>query len=382
MNRFIFFIISLLFVSIPLFGQNDYEFSTIVNIPNTEVKDQGASGTCWSYSMLSFIESEMIHKGMQSVDLSEMFVVNMCYLDKAEYYVRMHGSFDFTEGGEAHDVICIMKKYGLVPNDVYSGLKKGSFTNNHKELKDSLSGYLKMIVKQEKLQLNWKQKYQSIVDSFLGVVPDSFIYNNKTYTPLSFASEVVNLNDSDYISITSFTHHPFYEQFILESPDNWMFGSYYNVTIDELEQIVDTALYKGYSVFWGADVSEDGFSQINGLMTMPNINAIKNNKSNISDYQIVYSGFNKPIEQLNITQEMRQKAFDNYETTDDHGMHIVGLVKDQYDNLYYKVKNSWGVFGRYNGYFYVTKSYFRYKTVDILLNKNALPMAIREKLKL
>lgn len=359
-------------------SKQSFSFTPIINLTNTSIKNQGSSGTCWSYSTNSFLESEMIKAGKPAIDLSEMFIVRNAYIEKGKNYVRMHGAVTLGDGGALHDVINMYAKYGIVPQEVYTGLNYGTDINQFGEMAAIQEGVLNAVIKNPNKSLtpNWIKAYTSVVDSYLGEVPEKFTYNGKSYTPQTFAKEVVGLNPQDYIEVSSFKEQPLYEKFVLMVPDNWSFDQVYNVKIKELTDIIDNALKNGYTVAWATDVSEKGFSWKNGVAYIPTKDFTMMNESEKA------SMFNGPKPELEITEDMRQKAFDNYETTDDHGMHIVGLAKDQNGKEYYIVKNSWGVSNDYNGYLYVTKNFVQYKTTSILLNKKGLPKDIRQKLEI
>lgn len=359
-------------------SQCKYEFKDIITIPSTSIKDQASSGTCWSFAGISFVESEMMKSGRDSLNLSEMYVVNKCYLFKGERAVRYHGQNSFGGGGALEDVLWVMDNYGLVPESVYTGLQYGKEEHNHGELDAVLSSLISTVSKRKGLTEGWKKAYKSVVESYLGVTPETFEYEGKKYTPLTFSEERIGLKRSDYIAITSFTHHPFYKEFILEVPDNWMYDVVMNVKLDELVSIVDNALQNGYSVLWGADVSESGFYWKEGVAIVPETETKNMTESELArwveldDKDKQRYGATSPVKEKTITQDMRQEAFDNYTTTDDHGMHIVGMAKDKEGKEYYKVKNSWNKSNQKDGYLYVSKAFFRYKTIDIVVNKAAL----------
>lgn len=378
------------------FSQNDtiknkkdghYYFTLVKDIEALDVQSQGRTGTCWSFSSLSFLESEIIRKGKKPVSLSEMFIVRNAYLEKAITYVRMHGQFNFAAGGAFHDIPYIIKKYGIVPEEIYQGLNYGADKHNHAEMDAVLKAMVDEIVKnpQRKLTTSWKEAINGVLDAYLGKLPTEFEFKGKKYTPKSYA-ESLGLNMDDYVAIGSFTHHPFYQTFVLEVPDNWGFGSIYNVPLNEMEQIINDAVMNGYSVAWGSDVSEKGFSFSNGLAIVPKDEATikvkgRDNK-HFSDAgaEKISDAFDEPVEEKEITQEMRQEAFDNYETQDDHGMHITGIVKDQKGTKYYIVKNSWGTENDCDGYFYASEAYVKYKTIDFMIHKDALSKEMKNKL--
>jgi len=370
--------------------EEGYKFTTIVDLPATSIKDQYRSGTCWSFSSMSFLESEMLRLGKDTADLSEMFAVRLCYSDKAIKYVRLHGFLNFGGGGAFHDVTYVLKKYGMVPEEAYKGLNYGEDNHVHGELDEVLKDYVDGVIKNKnkKISTAWHNGFDGILDAYLGKLPEEFEVNGKTYTPQSYAKEVVGLNPDDYVEITSFTHHPFYTKFAIEIPDNWLWDDVYNVPLEDLKEIFHYALEKGYTIAWGADVSEKGFSFRKGIAIVPDENVkdmaglerAKWEKMTKSEREQMLYNFDGPVKEKEITQEMRQKAFDNYKTTDDHGMHITGMVKDQTGKIFYKVKNSWNTNNKYNGYFYASEPFVLYKTMDIMIHKDALPKEIRKKL--
>ena len=370
-----------------------YQFTPIKEIPCTTVKDQNRSGTCWSFSGLGFLEAELIRLGKPTVDLSEMFIVYHSYSDKAVKYVRLHGSLNFSAGGAFHDVTNVIKKYGIVPEEVYTGLNYGEEKHVHGELDRVLLDQVKAVVENpnKKLTTAWYEVLSSTLNTYFGELPEKFDYQGKEYTPQSFAKDFVGLNMEDYVEISSYTHHPFYSQFIIEVPDNWSWDHVYNVPMNEMAEIIDNSINTGYTVAWAADVSEKGFStSLKGVAVIPMVD-----KANMTDAEItkwekqtekekneeLYKLSNPGKEKV-ITQELRQKDFDNYLTTDDHGMLIMGTAKDQAGNIYYKVKNSWGDYNEYEGYFYASKPYVDYKTMSIMVHKDAIPKNIRKKLNL
>ncbi|MCC7332274.1 MAG: aminopeptidase [Flavobacteriales bacterium] len=364
-----------------------YIFSVVKDLEALDVQSQGKTGTCWSFSTLSFIESEVIRKGKKPVSLSEMFVVRNTYFEKAMNYVRMHGKNNFSAGGAFHDIPYIIKKYGIVPEEIYKGLNYGEDKHNHSELDAILKATVDEIIKnpQRKLTTSWKDAVNGILDAYLGKIPTEFTFEGKKYTPITYA-ESLGLNMNDYVVIGSFTHHPFYETFVIEVPDNWSFSSIYNVKIDEMMQILDEAIMKGYSVAWGSDVSEKGFSFNNGLAIVPEdestikIEGRDNKHFSDAGAEKISNAFIEPVKEKQITQEMRQEAFDNYETQDDHGMHITGIAKDQTGTKYFIVKNSWGAENYTKGYFYASETYVRYKTIDYMIHKDALSPEMKKKL--
>jgi bleomycin hydrolase len=367
---------------------SNYEFTVVKNLDATPVQNQGRTGTCWSFSTLSYFESELMRQGKGEHVLSEMWIVRNTYFEKAVQYVRMHGTVNFGEGGAFHDVPHIIDKYGIVPEADYHDVPIGEGgTRNHSELETILKSTLDGIIKSKKLSKNWKKAVNGILDAYFGPKPTEFKVNGKKYTPKSFAKHL-GFEGSDYVGVASFTHHPFYSSFVLEVPDNWAYGSVYNVPMNDLMSIIDDALMNGYSLAWASDVSEKGFAYRDGLALVPKKADIKTkgkDNKNFSDAGAKKEAniFNTPGEELEITQEMRQEAFDNFETTDDHGMHITGIVRDQNGKKYYIVKNSWGTaHNDCDGYFYASEAFVKYKTMDILIHKDALSKKMRKKLKL
>ena len=355
--------------------QKYYQIKPVFAIGVTDVKEQGHSGTCWSYTGASFLESEMIKKGKQPVDLAEIYTARKVYLEKAINYLRMHGALTWGDGGELHDVINIYRKYGAMPQIAYTGLINGATKNNFKEMQKDLEGYLKDIVASEKVPANWKEVFEQKLDTYLGAVPKTFMYNGKMYDPQSFAKEVVGLQDEKYIEMLSVEHKPKYQNTLMAVPDNWSYDYAFNVNMEDIIRTIDYALSKGYTVAWAADVSEKYFSWKNGLAIVPEKDYNDLSAQEQKDYFHVYWN------EKTITPEMRQKAFDNYETTDDHAMHIVGLAKDQNGREYYIVKNSWGTNNDNQGYLYVSKNYVRYKTMAIMLNLKGTPKDLVKKYK-
>lgn len=366
-----------------------YLFTKVVNYDATPVQDQSSTGTCWTFSALSFFESELLRTGKGTHNLSEMFVVRYGYIDKAEKYVRMHGKSNFGQGGSFWDIPYVIKNYGIVPEEAYSGKNYGGGEkHNHAELEAMLSAMVKTVTEnpQQKLTTSWKKAYTSVVDAYLGTIPENFTYQGKKYTPATYASSL-GLNMDDYVTISSYTHHPFYQKFILEVEDNWASQSVYNLPMDDMMTVLNNALNTGYTVAWATDVSEKGFSFKNGLAIVPeDENTVTkkgedNKHYNNSGADKTGTPFDAPCLEKTITQQSRQEAFDSYQTTDDHGMHITGIYKDQTGKVFYRVKNSWGV--KHNdcdGYLFASETYVKYKTMDIMVHKNALPADIKKKL--
>lgn len=375
----------------PKVDPNKPVFTIVKENPITSVKDQNRSGTCWAYSTLSYFESEILKSTGKTYDLCESFVANKDYMDRAVQVVRYHGDMQFAQGGSAYDVYYVLKNYGICPEDAmpFPGSLYGDSLNNFNEFFSLLEPYVEGIAtnKASKISGQWKVGFQGILDAYLGKCPENFTYEGKNYTPKSFASSL-GLNMDDYVTITSYTHHPFYSQFVVEVQDNWRNPASYNLPMDEMMQIIDNAVMNGYTVAWGGDVSESGFTR-DGLAYM--IDAKKMQSLQGSDMArwlglsaakrrnlIDSLGCNVP--EVQPTQEMRQERFDNWELTDDHGMLIYGIAKDQNGKEYYMVKNSWGEAGKYKGTWYMTKTFIAANTMDYMVNKNAIPANIRKKM--
>ncbi len=367
-----------------------YQFKITHEVESTSVKNQFRSGTCWTFATASFIESELLRLNKGKYDISEMYFVRMGYHDHAIQYVRFHGKLNFSSGAEGWDVMNLIRKYGFVTENAYPGLAYGETKHVHGEMDKILDNYVNAIIENKNIKLSpvWINAFDKILDTYLGDLPETFEVNSKSYSPVDFRDKL-SFNPDDYIAITSFTHHPFYSSFIFESPDNWSFGKTYNVPIDELIQIIDNAIKNNYSIAWAADVSEKGFSFQNGLALIPqkeikSLNGLEKSKwDQLSDKQksnTIYS-FDYYLPEQEISQEKRQLAYDNYQTTDDHLMHIIAIAVDQNGKKFYKVKNSWGVEGsKYNGFFFASTPYVKYKTMSIMLNKNALTKDMAKKL--
>ena len=390
-------------VSLSMMGQTDtakvasdtiegFRFTTVDSIAITPVKDQNRSGTCWSFSAIGFLESELLRMGKGVYDLSEMFVVHHTMVDRAEYVVRMYGNAQFAPGGSAYDVIYCLKHYGIVPQSAMPGIQYGSSPADtlpvHTEIDAVAGGMVDAMTSSrlKKLTPVWKNALSAVYDTYLGKCPETFSYEGKEYTPQSFAAEL-GLNPEDYVSITSYTHHPFYSTFALEVPDNWRMDQMYNVPLDEMMAVIDNALANGYTVEWAADVSEMGFTR-KGIGVVPEEAKMADLSGSDAARWLGLSASDKreeltkkPMPEKEITQEIRQQAFDNWETTDDHGMLIFGTAKDQNGKRYYMVKNSWGTQkSDYKGIWYVSEAYMKYKTNDVMVHKNAIPEDIRKKL--
>ena len=366
-------------------------FTTIKEIPVTSMKDQNRSGTCWDYSTISFFEAEILKATGKSYDLCESFVANKTYMERAIQVVRYHGDCQFAQGGSAEDVLATMKTHGIVPEGTmpFPGSLYGDSLNNFNEFFSLLEPYVEAISKSsaKKISNQWKVGLQGILDAYLGKCPEEFTFEGKKYTPKSFMASL-GINLDDYVSITSYTHHPFYSAFAVEVQDNWRFPLSYNVPMDEMMQIIDNAIDNGYTVAWGGDVSEEGFTRQGLAYAVDSKAAVslagsdmakwlkldKQKKTNIID------SIGCTVPEIVPTQQLRQDRFDNWELTDDHGMHIYGVAKDQNGKEYYMVKNSWGETGDYKGTWYMTKAFIAANTMDFLINKNAIPAEIRKKL--
>lgn len=366
---------------------SNYRFTAVANVEATQVQDQCRTSTCWSYSSLSFVESELLRSGKGYHNLSEMYIVRCAYIEKAITYIRMGGKHQFDEGGEFHDIPTIIKKYGVVPEEAYKGIEYGETRHNHSEMVAMLKGMLDNLkdMPQGKLTPVWTDAIAGVVDAYLGAVPEKFTYQGKEYTPLEF-SKSLGLNMDDYVVLTSFTHHEMNKPFVIEVADNWAMASAYNVALDDMISTMETGLKKGYSFAWAADVSEKGFSFYDGLGIVPQEDSMVQQKSkdskgfNNPGGERGGYGFANPVAEKTITPELRQKAFDEQTTTDDHGMHITGMVKDQSGKNYYIVKNSWGTSNYLQGYLYVSENYVRYKTICVMVHKDALSKDLKKKL--
>ena len=370
-------------------AQEGYKFTDQKVVKTVPITNQYRSGTCWCFSTLSYLEEEIMAVGGEQMTLSQMWVVRHAYFDKAVKYVRLHGNLNFAVGGAAHDVTEMIAKYGIVPREVYTGQNYGTELPEFNEIDDVLKAYVEAIVKNGngKLTPVWQDGLNAILDSYFGKRPETFTYKGKEYTPKSFA-ESLPIKMEDYIEFSSYTHHPFYSTFILEVPDNWMWHSMYNLPVGEMMQVLDAALEAGRPVAWGTDVSEKGFSRTKAIGVIPEeveknsigSDAERWGKLTDAEKQAMINNLEGPMKEKTITQEMRQEAYDNYLTTDDHGMVIVGTATDQEGNPFYKVQNSWGESGPYKGFYYFSRPFVEYKTMDIMVNKNIVPKEILKKL--
>ena len=366
-------------------------FTVVKEIPITSIKDQNRSGTCWDYSTLSFFEAEILKKTGRTYDLCESFVANKTYMDRAIQVVRFHGDCQFAQGGSAYDVLYVLKNYGICPEDAmpFPGSLYGDSLNNFNEFFSVMEPYVASVAKStaKKISNQWKVGLQGILDAYLGKCPEKFNYQGKEYTPKSFASSL-GLDWNDYVSITSYTHKPFYTAFPVEVQDNWRFPSSWNLPMDEMMQVIDYAVSQGYTVAWGGDVSEDGFTR-QGLAyaidekkaeSLAGSDMARWLKMTAQKKRSIIDSLGCKVPEIVPTQEMRQERYDNWELTDDHGMLIYGIAKDQNGKEYYMVKNSWGESGDYKGIWYMTKAFIAANTMDFLVNKNAIPADIRKKL--
>ena len=370
-----------------------YQFTPDKVLEISPVQDQAMTGTCWSFSGTGFLDSEVYRLTGKRVLLSPMYSVAWSYKDKARDYVRYQGNLNFAQGGGFGDVLAVLKSHGVVPFEEYTGLQAGEKRYNHNELEAMGKGYVQTIVR-EMMKANsrsahWAKGFDAIVDSYLGVPPTSFKFDGKEFTPESFA-EYLKLDADNYISLTSFTHHPFYEPFVLEIPDNWRHGQSYNLPIEEFMEVIDYAIDHGYTVAWGTDVSELGWSR-EGYAVLPDVEAAASSRGSDMERWLGSAGGDRramisqlikdpATPEIKVTQEYRQEGFDNLSTTDDHGMLIYGKAHDQNGKPFYMVKNSWGTNIGYDGLWYCSRAFVAGKTIGITIHKDALPEAIRTKL--
>ena len=370
------------------YGQPEtgYNFEIVKQIKTTPVKDQQRTGTCWSYATTSFIENELMRMGKPEVILSPMFFVRHAYVSKAERFVRFQGTNNFGQGGQAHNVMDIIKSYGFIPEASYSGNNYGEDQHVHSEFEAVLSSMVDAVIKNKnrKLSTAWKPALESVTDSYLGAIPLEFEFEGEKFTPKNFASHM-GFNPDDYVELTSYSHHPYYQSVILEIPDNWAHKPYYNIPIDELIEVIENAIKNGYTVCWDGDTSEKGFKYSKGLAVLPQAKVEEMNDSEQAKWSEVpkdslmmklYS-FAEIVPEINANQKYRQETFDNYQTTDDHLMHIVGISKDSKGTQYFITKNSWGNDDHiYEGFLHMSEQYVRGKTVAILVHKDAIPTKI------
>lgn len=366
--------------------QEEKKFSTVVDIPTTTVKNQQSTGTCWCYAGISYIETELLRLGAPEIDLSEMYIVRLAYTQKAKRYFRVHGKGNYSEGGQAHDVLNVIKENGFVPEAVYSGNRYGSDFHIHKEMVKSTKSMLDEIVKKPNRVITpvWEESVNGVLDTYMGKTPKTFTYEGTETTPAAYA-EKLGFNTEDYIEITSYNHHPFYEKVNLEIPDNWSDDLYYNVPMDEMMDVINYALNNGFSVCWDGDVSEKGFSHRNGYAVLPASKTADMTDSEIAKWEKDVKKAEKKVSQKGkepeVDQALRQLTFDNFETTDDHLMHLTGIVKDQNGTIYYKTKNSWADnSNKFGGYLNMSEAYVKLKTVAIMVHKDAIPKEVKKKL--
>ena len=369
--------------------EEGFVFTVVKENPITSIKNQNQSGTCWCFSSLSFFESELIRTGKGEQDLCEMFVVHKTMQDRAKQAVRTHGDVSYSQGGSFYDVIYCMEKYGIVPQEAMPqpGTLYGDTLPNHNEVDLVATAFVNALStsKIKKLSPVWPKAFCGIYDAYLGACPEKFTYKGKEYTPQSYMKSL-GLNMEDYVSLTSYTHHDFYKPFVIEVQDNWRWALSYNLPLNEFMQVFDHAILNGYTIAWGSDVSESGFNR-DGIAVMPDMEKAEDLTGSdaarwlgLSKDQKRNEATAKPSPEIKVTQEMRQEAYDNWETTDDHGMQIYGIAKDQTGKEYYMVKNSWGNAGKYKGIWYASKAFTAYKTMNIVVHKNAIPKEILKKI--
>lgn len=379
-----------MFCSLSVFAQDDlikkvinnaslsskFDFKEVIDLEATSVKNQGSAGTCWSYSGNSFLESEMIRMGKQPVDLAEIYTARNVYLSKARNYILFNGNLGLGDGGETHDVMNMLRKFGAMPQQAYTLEDYGKGAVKSADFQEKFKTILDAYIKNEdpKKGISWVSDINNYLDEKLGKLPATFQYNGKEYTPQAFAKDVVGINPDDYIEFSSYKDSPYYEKMVLPVPDNWSYDQLYNVPMKELTDIIDHALSKGYTIAWSSDVSEPYFSWKNGVAHVPDMDL-----NGITDEQRKQI-FNGPIQEKQVTEDLRLEGLYSLNTTDDHAMQIVGLAKDQNGKEYYKVKNSWGASNDYKGYLYVTKAFVQLKSTGILLNKGGVPKNIKSKL--
>ncbi len=384
-------IIAGIFVTTSIFAQDDlikkvignasiqskFIFKDVIDLERTSIKNQGSAGTCWSFSGNSFIESEMIRMKKKPVDIAEIFTARQVYLGKARNYILLGGNMGLGDGAELHDVMNIIRKNGAMPKSAYTLDDYGKGTVKSGEMQKKIKEILDTFLKNpNNKSATWVKDISDYMDAQMGKIPEKFDYEGKTYTPQTFAKEVVGINAYDYIEISNYKDNPYYEKMVQPVSDNWSGDQLYNVPMNTLTDAVDNALSKGFTVGWATDVSEPYFSWKNGVAIVPNVNDLYN----ITDDQ-KKTFFDGPSKEKEITEDMRLDGLYTMYTTDDHGMHIVGKAKDQNGKEYYKVKNSWGETNDYKGYLYVTKTFVQLKTTALMLNKNSLTKELRAKLK-
>jgi Aminopeptidase C len=369
--------------------EEGYKFTQLVELKATPVKNQAESGTCWCFATTSFIESELLRMGKGEYDLSEMYIIRCNYADRLKDNFIKEGKGNIVGGGQGHDWIVEFVKNGIVPNEVYTGLNYGMLNHDHSELNAFINAIAAVPVQRKRESDQYFSIVNAVLDIYLGKIPETFTYKGVGYTPKSFAANL-NLNPDDYVEISSFTLFPFYSQGVVPFPDNWRNANYYNVPLDELIKIMDYSLKNGYTVNWDGDVSEKGFSHFKGVAIIPELDNTdqysKDNKTRFGkmtkeERATEAYKFGRPFPEANVTQESREAGYDNKTTTDDHSMHITGIVKDQNGTKYYIAKNSWGTDrNSFGGYLNMSENYVRAKTIYIMVNKNAIPAEIKTKL--
>ncbi len=368
-----------------------YKFTMLKEVNSSPVDNQQRAGTCWSYSSMGMLEAEMIRLGKEAVDLSELFVVRLSFEEKAWNYVRMHGEYNFGGGGAVNDVFNVYRNFGIVPEEIYRGLNYGTTVHTHGEIEEVLKNYLDAVIanKNKTLSTAWFNGFKGILDAYFGPIPEKFTWQGKEYTPRTFADQVVGIQPDDYLFFTSFTHHPFYQSFVLEVPDNWTWSHYWNIPMNEMIQLFNYSIDQGYALVWASDISEKGFSSKNGLAVVPaediaemsGEERLKWESMDKKELEKMLYSFEKPMPEKKITQEMRQLAFDNYQTTDDHGMVITGKAVDQNGTNYFYIKNSWGTdYNNLGGFFYASEAFVAYKTLSFGVHKDAIPKELKKKL--
>lgn len=379
---------ALILSSLTAFGQG-YQFTEVVSVPATPVKNQAATGTCWCFATVSFMESELLRMGKEEYDLSEMFLVRQKYMNQLQDNYLRGGKGNIGQGSLSHTAMNAFRQAGIVPEEVYSGINYDSKTHNHSELARYMEAITGVAVKTKKRSPEYDKLIQNLFDTYLGQLPEKFTYRGKEYTPKSFAGSL-GLNMDDYVELTSFTHHPYYQKFDVEVPDNWEHSLMYNLPLDEMMQTIDHALEKGYSVCWDGDVSEKGFSFKNGVAINPEVKKVEDlsntdrarfEKLDEKERLEEVFKFERPYPEINVTPEVRQAGYEAFVTTDDHLMHLTGITKDQNGTKYYVTKNSWGTDrNAFGGYLNMSDSFVRAKTIYVMMHKDALPKAIKEKL--
>ncbi|WP_313264589.1 C1 family peptidase [Sphingobacterium sp.] len=353
--------------------KSEFVFTELIRLKSTTVKNQGASNTCWSYTGNSFLESEMIRMGRNPVAISPLYTVRKAYLERARNYLRLHGGLKLNEGGQLHDVMQILRMHGAMPRAAYTGIKAGKSSSNFKGLRAALNSRLSSMVKSRELKRSWEQDVEVLMDDYLGKVPVNFDYRGKSYTALSFANQVIGIDPDQYIHIASVTTAPYYKPFVFLIPDNWSFSQFYNLPMEELTAVIDRALIKGFTVACTVDISEPGFSWLYGIAYVPQ-KSVSDMTSEENKTQFV-----RPQPERKVDAMERQNAFDAWQTTDDHALHIIGLAKDQNGKEYYVAKNSWGRGNAFQGFVYLTKEYVHYKSTALMLHKDALESPLKNK---